>query len=241
MLKWKCIHKKTTSPKKCIEFGHRDCLKAMCNEYNILDIEKIKINFDKNSLNNRYNNCDIDILSFMCELSDFDTVKFLIEEKNYNPDNHHFPLRGYKYLLASICYGNNFDIFLYFYNHALQNGIKFMSLTYPCIYGNIDILIYIYDNMTKKERAKNIPTNGLYHAICRNHIEIVKFLFDKYDLDLDHSYYKSFACCANLCMWKLLNEKKNITITKELISNAKKYNNDEKVYAFLNSIYSINS
>lgn len=47
MVKWKCIHTKTTSAKKCIDLGHRDCLKEMCEHYDILEIEKIKINLIK--------------------------------------------------------------------------------------------------------------------------------------------------------------------------------------------------
>ena len=233
MIKWKCIHTKTTSAKKCIDLGHRDCLKAMCEKYNILEIEKIKINFDKNSIGGRYNNCAVDILAYICELSDYNTMKFLIEEEKYNPDNNHYPLRGYNYLLSSICYGNNFDIFLYIYNHAITNGIKLTFLMYPCIYGNINILKYIYNNMTKKEkeRVKYIPIDGLYHAITRNHIKIVKFLLNKYDMKLDESlsasFMLSYAQYSNLKMWKLLTEKKNITITTEMILYAKKYNNDQ--------------
>lgn len=58
----------------------------------------------------------------MCEVANYNTMKFLIEEKNYNPNNKHYPLRGYRYLLSSICYGKNFDIFLYIYNYALKYG-----------------------------------------------------------------------------------------------------------------------
>lgn len=247
MTKWKCIHTKTTSAKKCIDLGHRDCLKAMCDKYDILEIEKININFDKNTVGNRYNSCDVDILSYVCELADYDTMKFLIEDKQYrprrskllwqayNPNNDQEPLRGYKYLLSSICYGNNFDIFLYIHNHALENGIKLTSLIYPCMYGNIDILKYMYKYMTKKERAINIPTDGLYHAINRNHTKIVNFLFDKYDLELDESCMASHAQYANLEMWELLTERKNVTITKKMLSNAKKYNNDGGVYLFMNT------
>jgi hypothetical protein len=240
MVKWKCIHSKTTSAKKCIDLGHRDCLKAMCEEHDILEIEKIKINFDKNSVGNRFNNCDVDVLSYMCELSDYDTMIFLIEEKKYNPNNNHYPLRGYEYLLSSICYGNNFDIFLYIYNHALENGIKLMSFTYPCIYGNIDILKYMYNDMTKKERAITIPSDGIFHAISRNHIKIVNFLLDKYDLELelelDEPCLLSHAQCANLKMWKFLTKKKNVTVTKKMISYAKKYNKDKEVHMFINTI-----
>jgi len=232
MIKWECIHTKTTSAKKCIDLGHRDCLKAMCEEYNILEIEKIKINFDKNSVGNRYNNIDVDILSYICELSDYDTMKFLIKEKKYNPNNNHYPLRGYDYLLSSVCHGNNFDIFLYIYNHALKNGIKLISLTYPCMYGNINILKYIYNNMTKKE--KNIPAeDALFHAINRNHIKIVKFLFNKYEFELDESDMESHAQYSDLKMWKFLIKEKNINITDEMISYAKKYNNDKEVYIFM--------
>ena len=233
MVKWKCFHVKTTSAKKCIDLGHRDCLRAMCEEHDILEIEKIRINFDKNSVGNRFNNCDVDILSYLCELSDYNTMKFLIEEKNYNPDNDHYPLRGYRYLLSSICYGGNFDIFLYIYNHALENGIKLLDFTYPCMYGNIDILKYMYNNMTKKERTKNIPEGGLFHAIGRNHIKIVKFLFNKYDLELGESYMLFYAQYANLKMWQYLTNEKNITITGKMISFAKKYNKDKEVYMFM--------
>lgn len=240
MPKWKCLHTKTTSAKKCIDFGHRDCLKQMCETHNITDIEKIRINFDKNSVENRYNNCDVDILSYICELSDYDTLKFLIEEQNYNPNNSHFPLRGYEYLLSSICYGNNFDIFLYIYDHASQNGVKLMDFVYPCMYGNIDMLKYIHANMTKKERTKHkhIPDWGLYHAITINHIPIVKFLFDKYDLDMDSDEQSllAFAQYSNLKMWKFLTKKKNVLITKKIVTAAKKYNDDKEVYIFLDTL-----
>jgi hypothetical protein len=235
MVKWKCLHTKTTSAKKCIDLEHRDCLITMCEQYDILEIEKIKINFDKNSVGNRFNNSDVDILSYMCELSDYGTIKFLMEEKKYNPNNNHYPLRGYEYLLSSICYGNNFDIFLYIYDHALENGIKLTDLTYPCMYGNMDILKYMYDNMTKKERYVNVPTDGLFHAIIRNHVKIVNFLFDKYDLELDEIFMLSYARFANLKMWKLLTKKKNVTITEKMILYAKKYNDDKEVYMFMNN------
>lgn len=240
MVKWKCIHTKITSCKKCIDFGHRDCLHVMCDKYDILEIEKIKINFNKNNIGNRYNNCDVDILSYMCELSDFDSVKFLIEEKNYNPNNNHHPLRGYNYLLSSICFGDNFDIFEYIYNHALIHGYKFIDFTYPCIYGNLDILKYIRNKMTFEEKNNDVSyNNGIFHAINRNHIGTVKFLFGNYDVKIDEISMISHAQYANLKIWKILIEKLNITITKEMISVAKKFNNDKKVYVFMSSLISL--
>lgn len=108
------LHIKTTSAKRCLDCSHRDCLREMCNKCDIDKIEQVKIFFDKNTMGNRINNSDIDILSYMCELSDFDAVKLLIETYNYNPNNDHSPLRGYDYLLSSICFGKNFDIFYIF-------------------------------------------------------------------------------------------------------------------------------
>lgn len=52
--------------------------------------------------------------------------------------------------------------------------------------------------MTKKEKVSNVPTWGLFHAIQRNHIQIITFLFSKYDLELDESEMFSYAQNANL-------------------------------------------
>lgn len=236
-MKWKCLHATTTSAKKCIDYGHRDCLEAMCDKYDILEIEKIKINFDKNSVGNRCNTIDVDILSYMCELSDFDTMKYLIEEKNYNPNNKHTPLRGYTYLMSSICYGGNFDIFLYIYNDAARNLHKIVDLVYPCMYGNIDIIKYIYDNMTEKEKSDHRSVHtGLFHGIARNHYEVVKFLIDRYNCSIDDNSLPYYAERANLEMWKYLAEGLNVTVTKDLIKAAKKYNKDKDVYVFMSTL-----
>jgi hypothetical protein len=44
---------------------------------------------------------------------------------------------------------------------------------------------------------------------------------------------ESHAQYSDLKMWKFLIKEKNINITDEMISYAKKYNNDKEVYIFM--------
>ncbi len=238
MTKWKCIHKLTTSAKKCLDLGHRDCLKNMCEKNDITDIEKIEINFTKNDIGDRKCSISVSILAYLCELQDLDSIKYLLDEKKYDPHCGGKPLRGYEYLLASVCYSKNYDIFLYIYNKALLDNKKLINLVYPCIYGNLDMVKHIYNNLTDEEKNNKIVYSaGIFHAIHNNHIDVIRFVVDKFNIDLKKECEimgENFAQFVSLEMWKYLMEEKNITnVTSEMLKYAKKYNKDKNVYPYL--------
>lgn len=245
MIKWKCKHTTTKSAKKCLDIGHRDCLEEMCERNSIVDIEKFSINFNKHNVDNRYNNCSVDILAYLCELGDLETVKILIEKYKYNQNRDNQHLRGGEYLLSSVCYGKNFSLFLYVYNNVLKD-VNPDYLTWPCIYGNLDILQYILNDLYKsnsftqkeskiQDKIQDKLENGIFHAITRNHINVIKFLFNNYDIEIEERNLKCYAKCANYSVWKFLLEKKKLTITNEILNFARKYNNDSNVYVLMSN------
>lgn len=222
MIKWKCKLSTTKSAKKCIDLGHRDCLRDMLNKYDVIDIEKIHIRFNKNDIRDRYSSSSVDLLAYLCELDDFETVKLLIERYDFNPNNHHTSLRGYNYLLSSICYGGNYDIFLYIYIHASENGVKLSSVVYPCIYGNINILQYILNNLSQNDVMKSDLESGLFHAVSRNHLDIVRFLLENENYDLQSNKREDcvlfYAQYSNFQMWQYLVDEMEINVTKKIIN-----------------------